>query len=102
MDTLPVEGGTRRGTSQGSKRRWPVVKVRINDSVPPTVNDERPPLKGTAARTYLPISDPASRLSTDVQVNTSGADDGHLHIEQDQPFRTEILAVFGVLDASEV
>jgi hypothetical protein len=41
-------------------------------------------------------------MTGDVQANTAGHDDGHLHIAQPEPLRTEILALFGVLSSTEV
>lgn len=88
--TLPVEAGSQRGTSQGSKRRWPKVRARLNNSALPSIGGE------------LPSGTVSTLVTQDVQTNTLGHGDGALSIVQALPYRTEILALFGVLSGSEV
>jgi hypothetical protein len=94
--TLPLDGGMQRGTSQGSKRRWPKVRLRLDDSALPVI--------GPAAQTgELPAGTASTRVTKDVVVNTLGFEEqGALDIIQDLPYRTEVLALFGVAQANEV
>jgi hypothetical protein len=94
FETLPPEAGGLRGSSQNAKKQWASVKLRLNDSALPTVNGETPP-----SRLVTPAT---GRMTGDAVVNSLGSGDGHLHVVQALPLRTEVLAIFGVLSASEV
>ena len=98
IELLPFEGGGQRGTSQGARKRWAKVSVRLNDSARPTVAGElaaRPNVREQPAE--------GARLTEDVIANTLGFDDlGRVVIAQPRPYRTEILAVFGNAQANEV
>ncbi len=97
--TLKPEGGNPRGTAQRSKRRWAKIVARLNASALPLINGER-----AADRTPSSPMDQAEALRTgDVEVRTLGwDDDGVITVEQDLPFRTEILALYGTVQANEV
>ncbi|MBK9446180.1 MAG: hypothetical protein IPO00_08830 [Betaproteobacteria bacterium] len=96
---LPLEGGLATGSSQSAKRRRTKVRLRLNDSALPLVNGKR------AAERF-----PSDPMDTGTNLITGDADcivlgweeDGALTIEQDLPFRTEILAIFGSATANEV
>jgi hypothetical protein len=90
--TLPPEGGNPRGTSQGSKKRWVEVVLRINNSAFPLVNGYR-----AAEREPDDAMDEATPLRV-VDCKVEGLTyeaTSSLTIEQDVGLRTEILAIFG-------
>lgn len=96
---LPLEGGLATGSSQGAKRRRTNVRLRLNDSALPLVNGKRAAERLPAD----PMNTPTDLVTGDVDCIVLGwEDDGALTIEQDLPFRTEILAIFGSAQANEV
>lgn len=97
---LPFEGGGQKGNAQGTKRRRVRLFLRLNDSALPLVNGERPfPDRSLATQ----LNTPEMRMTGDVMTNLLGWDNGGgITIEQDLPIRTEILAVFGPVEVSEV
>ena len=97
---LPLEGGGQKGTTQGAKRRRVRLFLRINDSALPLVNGERPFPDRTLS---TQLNTPEQRMTGDVMTNMLGFEDGGaITIEQDLPIRTEILAVFGSVEVSEL
>jgi hypothetical protein len=88
--TLPRAGGNPRGTAQGAKRRNVKVRLRLNDSALPLVNGTRAPARSPET----PMGSPEPGFTGDVEATCLGYGDGSITIEQDQPLRTEILAVF--------
>ncbi len=98
--TLPPEGGNPRGTAQRARRRWVKAALRLHHSALPLLSGVR----AAPDRSPSTPQDAPEPLTTgDVTVlPTGGWDDrGQLTIEQDLPFRTEILALFGTLSVNE-
>jgi hypothetical protein len=97
--TLKPEGGNPRGTAQGTKRRRPRVYLRVNDSVLPLVNGERPDVAVPLAA----LDTPAGRQTGDFEYpGIDEAEDGQVTITMDRPFRTEVLAVFGPIQVNDL
>jgi hypothetical protein len=97
--TLPLEGGNPAGTSQMAKRRRPKVRLRLNESALPLVNGNRAPDRTPAT----PMGDPEPPFTGDVDMRVLGwSEDGAVTLEQDLPFRTEILALFSTAQVNEV
>ncbi len=97
--TLPPEGGNPRGTAQGAKRRRMRIVLRLNDSALPLINGKRPPDRTPAT----PQDTVEPRVTGDVEVRDLGWDgDGTVTIEQDLPFRTEVLAIFGTEQVNQL
>jgi hypothetical protein len=98
LETLPMEGGLGTGSSQSAKRRHTKVRLRLNDSALPKVNGYRAPDRVPAD----PMDTSTDLITGDVDVQVLGwEEDGALTIEQDLPFRTEVLAIFGRGTAQE-
>jgi len=98
-ELLPREGTSNRGTSQTSKRRWNKIYARLNDSAIPVINGEagRDRTPGTPMGTGEPF------LTGDAEYRELGSlDQGQLNILQDRPLKTEVLALFGKLQSTEV
>jgi hypothetical protein len=102
--TLPLEGGNPRGSSQGAKRRFAKVGLALNDSALPllVVGDKR--WRVAPDRTpATPQDTPEPRFTGNAKAAALGWDeDGQITIEQDLPFRTEVLAIYGVAAVNEV
>lgn len=97
--TLKPEGGNPRGTAQGTKRHRPKVYLRVNDSALPLVNEERP----DGAPPLVGLDTAAGRVSGDFEYpGIDYEEDGQVTFEQDLPFRTEILAIFGPVQVNDV
>jgi hypothetical protein len=96
--TLRPEVAGPRGSSMGAKQRWAQIGLRLNDSALPLVNGQR-----AADRTPGTDMDEAEPLVTGdvVARNLGWSENGEITIEQDLPLRTEILAIFGTLQANK-
>jgi hypothetical protein len=97
--TLPPDIGSKRGSSQTLKRRFPKVFLRLSNSAIPEVNGESSGERSPG--TGMDLATPG--VVADVAVNTLGWDgQGVLEIIQELPLRTEVLAVFGTAQNNEV
>ncbi len=91
LETLPP------ADAPAARKRWVSVMLRLNDSALPTVNGQRPADRKPAT----PMDTAEPRTTGDVEVKTLGwAENGILTIEQNLPLRTEILAIFGAVQAN--
>jgi hypothetical protein len=98
--TLPLERGNPRGSAQGAKKRFVKVGLVLNDSALPLVNGRRAAPDRTPA---TPQDQVEPRMTGKAKAAQLGWDDGaQITIEQDLPFRTEVLAIFGVAAVNEV
>jgi hypothetical protein len=80
------------------KKRRPKILVRLNNSALPLVNGWRPAERDPATD----LDDPTALVTGDFQVRDKGwKANGVVTIEQDLPFRTEVLAIFGHLQLNE-
>ena len=94
VKTLRVEGGNPSGTSQGRRKRWNEIYVRLYDSFFPKINGIRPPVRTPA--TGMGTAEP--KTTGDVRIHNEGYDlDGQITITQDLPGPTHLLSIFGTL-----
>ncbi len=94
MITLPVEVLSPADTLSSKLVRWNRIFVRLLSSIEPIINGHRPPDR--TADTPMDTRQPGE--TRDVLVATTGWDrDGKITIDQDLPFATEIVGVFGEL-----
>lgn len=93
-ETLPLEGGNRAGTAQGSLRHFNRIFARlINNSAIPKINGWRPVIRGAVALNGITAN---IRSSDDVQVRDRGTfKQGVITIEQDINLPCEFSALFG-------
>jgi hypothetical protein len=99
FELLPVEGTSNRGTSQTSKRRWNKIYARLNNSAIPLINGEY----GRDRTPASPMGTGEPFTSNDVEYRELGSlDQGQLNVKQDKPLQTEILALFGKVQSTEV
>jgi hypothetical protein len=96
--TLPPEGGNPRGTAQRAKRKWAQLWLRLNESARPLVNGERAPDRSDET----PMDEVEPLFTGDIGPFSSDWGNGEVTIEQDLPFRTEVLALYGSLALAEV
>jgi hypothetical protein len=87
------------GTSQGRKKRWVEVFVRLYKSLGLTINDDEMPFR-TAND---PMDQPPPLFTGDKRVTVAGGwnREGQLTIVQNQPLPSTILGYFGTLDVGE-
>jgi hypothetical protein len=98
FELLPLEGVNNKGTSQGTKRRWPKVFLRINDSAIPLVNGQ--PAKDRTPSSPMGMGEPFT--SDDIEYVDLGSGQGNLRIHQDNPLISEVTAVFGRVVSGEI
>lgn len=87
----PFEQSPGDGVLFGTARRWNKMYVRLIDSAVPLINGTRPPDRGKSS----PMDVVEGLRSQNVKVTSLGVDDGSFTIEQDLPFPTHVLGVYG-------
>lgn len=98
IQLLSIEGVSNRGTAQTSKRRWNKVFLRLNDSAMPLVEGQYP--RDRLPITPMGLGEPL--ITGDVEIVDLGTGEGDISIIQNQPLKTEIVAIFGKLQSGEV
>ena len=94
MDTLPPVVGVTEGGA-GAKKRYSEIGVRLRKSTLPIINGERP--SDRSPLTAMNTSESLIELS-DTQINNLGWDEFQfITIEENAPFRVEIVGIFGKL-----
>ncbi len=97
LKTLAIEGGNPSGTSQGRRKRWNEIYVRLHESFYPKINGIRPPVRTPA--TGMGTAEP--KTTGDVRVQNEGYDlGGQVTITQDLPGPTHLLSIFGTLSVN--
>jgi hypothetical protein len=97
LKTLAIEGGNPSGTSQGRRKRWNEIYVRLYESFYPKINGIRPPVRTPA--TGMGTAEP--KTTGDVRVQNEGYDlGGQVTITQDLPGPTHLLSIFGTLSVN--
>lgn len=98
IKTMKVEAGSQAGASQGRKKRYNEVIVRLHETVGATVNDDQIPFRTSATAMGQPIP----TFTGDKRVTNLGWDrDGQIVIEQTQPLPMTVLAITGTLVTSD-
>ena len=96
--TLPEEPSDPRETYSGGKKRNADITVRIVDSAMPLINGKRPADRSP----QTPMDNREPNVTTDINVRSLGWDgQGLITIEQDKPFRTEIVGIFTKLGVNK-
>jgi hypothetical protein len=97
--TLPLEGGSPRGSSLGAKRRFVKVGLLLHASALPRVNGKRPPEKLPSGQFDARDAAVTGRVE---MANLGWSEDAVLVLEQDAPYRTEILGIVGVAQVNDL
>lgn len=97
--TLPFEGGSARGSSQGASKRHARVGVILNGSAIPKVNGRRAPERAPAT----PTDARAAAVTGLVEIaNLGWSQEAAVTFEQDVPYRTEICALCALTKVNEL
>lgn len=99
LTPVKPEFGTKQGMTQGRRKRWSQIGLRLQDSMGGTVNgDDIEYGEGDAIMDQnIPL------FSGDKMLDTTDYDpDGFIEIVQDQPLPMTVHAVFGELDVGEI
>lgn len=95
LNTLPVTGGNRAGTSQGMQKRNVFIYLRLLNSVRPIINGVRPPDRTPST----PMDTPEPSRSEDVRVLDLGYDlFAQVTVEEENPKDVQVLGIFGKVD----
>lgn len=96
--TLRPEGGADSGTSQGSRKRWSELFVRLYQSIGVTLDGDTIPFRSSAD----PMNQSVALFTGDKRISHSGWDrEGQVTIEQKQPLPFTLLALFGVISVND-
>lgn len=84
-----------RGTSLGTARRWNKMYVKVLDSALPIINGQLPEDRSPS----VPMGTPETVREgiQDLRISLLGYDDGAVEIEQNRPYPTHVLGLFGEL-----
>lgn len=85
--------GNPRGVGYGTKRRWNRLYVRILDSALPLINGRRPSDRSTA--TAMGNGELLRQGIQDLRDTGEGYANGIYRLEQDRPYPTHILGIYG-------
>jgi hypothetical protein len=98
LKTLRVEAGGQAGTSQGRKKRYNEVMVRLLNTVGATINGDQLPFRTSST----PMGQNIPEFTGDKRVTNLGWDrDGQITVEQTQPLPMTILGITGTLVTSD-
>ena len=96
LKTLRVEAGSQAGTSQGRKKRYNEVMVRLLNTIGVTINGDQLPFRTSSTGTNIP------QFTGDKRVTNLGWDrDGQITVKQTQPLPMTILGITGTLVTSD-
>ena len=94
LKTLRVEAGGQAGTSQGRKKRYNEVMVRLLNTVGVTINGDQLPFRTSST----PMGTNIPQFTGDKRVTNLGWDrDGQITVKQTQPLPMIILGITGTL-----
>jgi hypothetical protein len=94
--TKRPEGLSRAGTSQGLKKRWNKIFVRVSPGSRPIINGYRPPERDPAT----PLNEGQPAAFEDVEVSNLGwSKEGYITVEEHLPIQLVIAAIFGHITA---
>lgn len=97
--TFEVQGTNPAGPALGTKRGWANITARILDSAIPLINGQRAPER--RPQKNMDIPDLVVGGLRDIQVSDLGRGDGSLLIEQDRPYPTHVVAIFGEIETRD-
>ena len=94
LKTMKVEGGSQAGTSQGRKKRYNEIIVRLLKTVGATINGDQLPFRTSA----VPMGESITEFTGDKRVTNLGWDrDGQIVVQQTQPLPMTVLGITGTL-----
>tara|TARA_R110001606_G_scaffold159436_1_gene303311 strand:+ start:210 stop:497 length:288 start_codon:yes stop_codon:yes gene_type:complete len=88
------EGGSQAGTSQGRKKRYNEIIVRLLKTVGATINGDQIPFRTSANA----MGESITEFTGDKRVTNLGWDrDGQIVVQQTQPLPMTVLGITGTL-----
>ncbi len=94
LETMPIDAGASDGTSLGRSKNYNEIFVKFYNSLPPLINGKRPPDRSSDT----PMGNRESLFTGDLKVSNLGQGiESTVRVEQDLPFRQNILAIHGTL-----
>ena len=98
LKTLRVEAGSQAGTSQGRKKRYNEVMVRLLNTIGVTINGDQLPFRTSST----PMGTNIPQFTGDKRVTNLGWDrNGQITVKQTQPLPMTILGITGTLVTSD-
>ena len=97
ITTFERPDGNPSGVAFGTARRWNKLYARLVSSALPKINGQRPPDRTPAS----PMNLPEPLRSEDVRIHNLGFNNGVIEIEQDLPFPTQIVGLYGQLGVND-
>jgi len=91
--TFEPTNGNQAGTALGTKRRWNKLYCRVLDSALPIINGTLPPDR--TPETEMGVPEIIREGLQDLIIRNVGWDKGEITIEQDRPYPTHVLGVYG-------
>lgn len=86
------------GTSQGRKKHWSDIRVRVLRTLGAKVNGEQIPFRSSADK----MDEPPALFTGDVEKRNLGYDeDGYVIVEQTQPLPLTVVCIYGTLQVGE-
>jgi hypothetical protein len=94
LKTMRPEGGSQAGTSQGRKKRYNEIIVRLLNTVGATINGDQIPFRTSANA----MGESITEFTGDKRVTNLGWDrDGQIVVQQTQPLPMTVLGITGTL-----
>jgi len=93
LDTFEIASGNERGVALGTKRKWSRLFVRLLDSALPIINGVLPPDR--TPETEMNIAEILRMGLQDVEIRGAGFGNGSINIEQDRPYPTQVIGLWG-------
>jgi len=94
LKTMRPEGGSQAGTSQGRKKRYNEIIVRLLKTVGATINGDQIPFRTSANA----MGESITEFTGDKRVTNLGWDrDGQIVVQQTQPLPMTVLGITGTL-----
>jgi len=93
LETFEHNAGNARGVGFGTKRRWNRLWIRLLDSALPIINGTLPPDR--TPETEMNLAEILRMGVQDVDIRGLGWGDGSILIEQDRPYPTHVLGLYG-------
>ena len=95
--TFERVGGNPQGEAFGTARRWNKLYVRLVNSALPLINGQRAPDRTPSS----PMNLPEPLRTQDIRLHNLGFNDGTVVIEQDLPFPTHIVGLYGQIGVND-
>ncbi|ANS03922.1 hypothetical protein [uncultured Mediterranean phage uvDeep-CGR2-AD3-C191] len=98
LKTQRPEINTGQGTSQGTKRRYSEIFVRLYESLGVEINGDQLPFRSSADE----MDSPPALFTGDKRVSNLGWDrEGRIEVKQTQPLPLQVSAIFGTFETHD-